>query len=66
MTVRLRHSRGVWNVRISPSLEMTSGRLPTSGSPANLMLPESGLPNPDTRSTTVLLPAPFGPISPVT
>jgi hypothetical protein len=66
MTVRLRHSRGVWNVRISPSREMTSGRLPMSGWPAYVTLPESGSPNPDTRSTTVLLPAPFGPISPVT
>jgi hypothetical protein len=66
MTVRLRHSRGVWNVRISPSREMTSGRLPMIGSPANLTLPESGRPNPLARSTTVLLPAPFGPINPVT
>ncbi len=65
MTVSSGHSRGVWKLRISPRrLTACAGR-PASSRPSNLIVPESGVSNPLTRLTSVLFPAPLGPIRPV-
>src|ERR1700674_1312162 len=65
-TVRPGHSRGAWKVRISPSRAMTWGGRPSSARPLKSTVPLSGSLKPEMRSIAVLLPAPFGPISPVT
>ncbi len=66
-TVSAGHSRGVWKVRIRPRREMRCGGLPcTMRVPSNSTVPASGSLNPEMRSMAVLLPAPLGPISPVT
>src|SRR5487761_1440135 len=60
------HSRGDWNVRTSPRREMRWGGRPWIALPLKSTVPLSGSLKPDMRSIAVLLPAPFGPMRPVT
>ncbi len=52
-----------WNVRAMPSRLIWNGRRPTSERPPNRMSPELGRYTPVIRLNTLVLPAPFGPIS---
>src|SRR6185295_7713092 len=55
----------IWKVLIRPSLAMRYADRPVMCCPANSMRPLSGDANPVIMSNSVLLPAPFGPISEV-
>ena len=48
-----------------PSATISCGGRPVSSRPRKRTLPASGVTKPDTRSNSVVLPAPFGPIRPV-
>ncbi len=55
---------GIWKVRASPCPKIASGRIPAMARPSKAIVPASGLRLPATRLKKVVLPAPFGPISP--
>ena len=58
-------SRLIWNVRATPFLVIRCGGRPSIRAPSNRMAPASGRCRPLIRLNTVVLPAPFGPISAV-
>ena len=53
----------IWNVRASPFFTRASGLWPVISSPSRKICPESGFSIPVIRFISVVLPAPFGPIS---
>ena len=63
-TDMFRNRRNVWNVRAMPSWLMRNGFLPPIDLPANRTSPAVGAYTPVTTLKTVVLPAPFGPMSP--
>jgi hypothetical protein len=65
-TVSPRSSRDNWKVRIRPVFARWSGRIPRRLLPFRLMPPESGSNTPASTLNNVDLPAPFGPMMPVT
>src|ERR1017187_10498646 len=50
-----------WNVRVIPRRLILNGRRPVSNRPSNSITPESDRRKPEITSTSVVLPAPFGP-----
>src|ERR1043166_2815127 len=64
-TVRSLSSRVIWNVRPRPSRVIWCGRRPPRGSPSSLMSPPPGTTSPEIKLNSVVLPAPLGPIRPV-
>ena len=52
-----------WNVLATPIVAIRCGGRPTMLSPSRLIEPESGLYTPVIALKTVVLPAPFGPMS---
>ena len=54
------------SVRAMPRPASRCGRRPVSSRSPNWMVPESGLTNPHSTLSKVVLPAPFGPMMPVT
>ena len=63
-TVRLAKGCGSWNVRARPSRARRCGLSPSSGRPSSMTLPSCWAKSPLMQLTKVLLPEPFGPISP--
>ena len=63
-TVRSSNSSSDWNVRTSPSLARASGRRPARSMPSKRTSPLVIGVKPVMASMNVVLPAPFGPISP--
>src|SRR5439155_2062734 len=55
-----------WNVRPMPSRATRCGGSPRSGVPSNVISPASGRWTPLTQLSSVVLPAPLGPITPST
>src|SRR6185295_9812029 len=53
----------IWNERASPFLERAGAGKRVMSSPANRMRPESGCSIPESWLISVVLPAPFGPIT---
>ena len=68
MTFSSTDSRGnvrtTWNVRPNPRRHSPLGRSPVTVSPRKRMVPRSGSKNPFSTLNSVVLPAPFGPITP--
>src|SRR5215510_7451720 len=60
----LRNGRGIWKVRAMPRWQIRSGVRPPISSPRNLIEPDVGGRAPETQLNSVVLPEPFGPISP--
>src|SRR5690349_18451144 len=60
------NSSSRWNVRARPCLARRAGPIRVTSLPSSTTCPEDGLRRPHTMSKSVLLPAPFGPINPVT
>src|SRR5579883_2391464 len=58
--------RMFWNVRRTPSPAIRCAGSRSRRRPSNTMLPRSGRSTPEMRLSTVVLPAPFGPIRPCT
>ena len=58
-------ARACWKVRTSPAAATACGGLPPIGRPSKRTVPRSGRKKPATRLNSVVLPAPFGPISAV-
>ena len=54
----------VWNVRPTPRRDNSSGDIPVMSSPQNSTLPEVGLIWPRMLLNSVVLPEPFGPMTP--
>ena len=52
-----------WNVRATPRAVMRSARQPVMSWPSNTRRPALGASTPVTRLKSVVLPAPFGPIT---
>ena len=65
-TGRCASTRAVWNVRATPSRDIPAGLRPPTLCPSSTTSPDCGVSRPLRISTRVDLPAPFGPISPVT
>ena len=63
ITVMFRKSRSVWNVRAMPLFVILCGARPEILSPSKTISPESTWKIPVIRLKTVVLPAPFGPIT---
>ncbi len=59
-------SRGIWKVRVKPSAKVWCIFMPSMRRPSKTISPLVGGNAPETRSNRVVLPAPFGPINPVT
>ena len=59
------NSLGIWNVRASPNPKVWSMLIPSIRRPRKCISPLVGAMAPDTRLNSVVLPAPFGPMSPV-
>ena len=55
----------IWKVRTRPSRQMRCGAMPVISRPSKRTLPASGGRKPATMAKSVVLPAPFGPISAV-
>src|SRR5882762_10342223 len=55
----------IWNVRPIPLRATVCGARPNTDWPSSSIAPRSGLMNPVARLNTVVLPAPFGPMSAV-
>src|ERR1019366_905343 len=53
----------IWNVRPMPALQVRSGRKPAMSRPSKTMRPLVGAKTPAMRLKSVVLPAPFGPMS---
>jgi hypothetical protein len=64
MIGRWRNGRVFWKVPAMPRSTTSHGRSGVMSSPLNTMLPASGLRILVMRRSSVVLPAPFGPISP--
>ena len=64
-TESLGKPRATWKVRTSPRRLTASGASPAISCPSNRIEPASGGTRPETTLNNVVLPAPFGPISPV-
>src|SRR5512146_2526881 len=62
-TVRVGKSELIWKVRASPSATRRSGETWVMSVPARWIVPAEGWSNPLMILTSVVLPAPFGPIS---
>src|SRR3990170_4476066 len=60
----LRNGRGIWKVRAIPRWQMASGVRPAISSPRNRMEPAVRGRAPETQLNAVVLPEPFGPMSP--
>ena len=65
-TVRPGNSPTPWSVRAIPSEARRSGATRVIGWPRQLSVPEFGRTNPQMTLNSVVLPAPFGPITPST
>ena len=65
-TVIARKGWAIWKVRASPRRAIAGAPSASSGRPAKAMAPADGGSKPLIRFTRVLLPAPFGPMSPTT
>ncbi len=65
-TVRDSHSSMIWKVRPRPARARWCGLCPVSDSPLSDTVPFTGLFRPLHALKVVVLPAPLGPISPVT
>ena len=65
-TVIAGNGRGIWKVRPRPRPRTRWAGSPSSRSPSRVIRPSDGRRVPATRLKTVVLPAPFGPIRPVT
>src|SRR5436309_10533946 len=63
-TVRSANERASWKVRAMPRRQTRSGERPTSDWPRKLRRPASGRQKPAMQLNRVVLPEPFGPISP--
>ena len=63
-TVRCGNVRTTWNVRPMPRRQSALGRRPVTTSPRNLTSPLSGTRKPFSTLKSVVLPAPFGPMTP--
>jgi len=63
-TVRPPSGRGTWNVRPSPILARSGGASRVTSLPCSTTRPASHRPVPVSRSSRVVLPAPFGPTTP--
>ena len=61
--VMLWNSRMFWNVRATPALVTLNRFIPSIRVPSNRTWPSVGRNTPVTTLNTVVLPAPFGPIS---
>ena len=64
-TVSVANSCAIWKVRSRPRWSNWCGLRPVTSSAPRKMRPESGASTPAIRLKSVVLPAPFGPISPV-
>ena len=64
MIGRWRNGRMFWNVPAMPRSTTSQGRRPVTSSPLKAMRPESGRRIFVMRRSSVVLPAPFGPIRP--
>ena len=64
ITVSVGNSAASWNERIRPSSARASGPRRLMSRPANTTAPVSDRTNPPISSNSVVLPAPFGPMSP--
>ena len=64
-TVSVGNSCAIWKVRSRPRWKSWCGLRPVTSSAPRKMRPESGASTPAIRLNSVVLPAPFGPISPV-
>ena len=62
-TVRSSNSSAACHVRVSPRWARSAGAMPVMSVPSRTTLPVQGT-NPEIASMNVVLPAPFGPISP--
>ncbi len=62
-TVSPRNSWLIWNVRARPRRARSSCDTVVMSSPFSMMRPDDGESAPVIRLTSVVLPAPFGPIS---
>jgi hypothetical protein len=60
------NSSSRWNVRAMPSRDRRDGFMREMSSPSSRTKPRCGGNRPVTTLNSVVLPAPFGPISPVT
>src|SRR2546422_383981 len=58
--------RMFWYVRATPNAATRFGGSPSMRRPSNSILPPVGRSSPETRFSSVVLPAPFGPIRPCT
>src|SRR5882724_650757 len=63
-TVMSENGRSFWKVRATPRCAISSGRSRVTSAPSRLTRPASARWKPVTRSKSVDLPAPFGPITP--
>ena len=63
-TVISGNSRASWKLRPSPAAARADGLADVMSCPASTIRPASTGMNPDTRSNIVVLPAPFGPMTP--
>ena len=57
--------RAIWKVRTRPRTVMRWAGQPVTSTPSKMTRPASGGISPDTQLNSVVLPAPFGPMSPV-
>ena len=62
-TVMVGNVAVIWNVRPTPSRQISRGLLPAVSWPSRLIRPASGMVWPLSMSKQVLFPAPLGPIS---
>src|SRR6185312_4037705 len=53
----------IWKLRARPRRATAGGLSPVIGAPASTTEPESGVMKPETSENSVVLPAPFGPIT---
>ena len=65
-TVSRRNGRGTWLARATPDRAIRSVGQPRTERPSSRMSPESGRISPSSVFSSVLLPAPLGPITPMT
>ena len=63
-TVMLSKLRTTWNVRAMPARAHATGPIPLTRLPASRTSPRSGDTSPPIELNRLVLPAPFGPISP--
>ena len=64
-TLRSRKNRLIWNVRTIPARARFISPLDKTDTPSSRMSPSDGVSRPEIKFTSVVLPAPFGPISAV-